>query len=226
MKTIFKSLVFLLTTYISASAGKDPTVVPMAFIRVVDAIAKGSGPLNVFFDGEDMRPKGYQLGDATGGIGLKPGTHKVKFVREGVVEGMTTVILEKDQTVTLIPFAELVPATDQKPAHFRVQILRLKQKSVDSGRVVTFVSVSARPELKAELMNDDGTWVGAFVKRLAIAEVGMKSSQAFVPVKLNGNMTNPIPMGGVGNYVMVLYDDADSKVQSLYFRDFRYFSAD
>ena len=64
------------------------------------------------------------------------------------------------------------------------------------------------------------------MKRLAIAEVVMKSSQAFVSVKINGNMTNPIPMGGVGNYVMVLYDDADSKVQSLYFRDFKHFSAD
>lgn len=226
MKTIFKSLVLFLTTYISGFAEKDPAAVPMGFIRVVDAIAKGTGPLNVFFDGEDMRPKGYQLGDATGGIGLKPGSHKVKFVREGVVEGTTTVILEKNQTVTLIPFAELVPATDQKPEHFRVQILRLKQKSVDSGRVVTFVSVSSNPELKAELMNDDGTWVGSFVKRLAIAEVVMKSSQAFVPVRLNGMMTNPIPVGGDGNYVVVLYDDADSKVQSLYFRDFRYLSAD
>lgn len=226
MKTIFKSLIILISIASPLKAQKDPAAAPMGFIRIVNAIANGTGQVNVLFDGEDMHPKGYKLGDATGGIGLKPGSHKVTITRAGVEEGTTTVILEKNQTVTLIPFSEKVPATDQKPAHFEVRILRLKQKQVDSGRMATFVSVSANPELKVELMGEDGKWSTSFVKRLMIAETPLKFTQAFAPAKVNGNQINSIPIGGDGNYVIVLYDDPDSKVQSIYFRDYKYLSAD
>jgi hypothetical protein len=219
-------LIITLFTFSPVRAQDDPAAVPMGFIRVVDAVNKGTGPLNVFLDGEDIRPKGYQPGDATGGMGQKPGSHRVKFVREGVVAGATTVIVRKDQTMTLIPFAKLIPASNQKPASFEVRILRLEQKSLETGRMVTFVSVSINPEVKAELMDDDGTWRSTSVKHLKSAEITMKSSQAFVSVKLDGHVTSPIPVGGNGNYVLVIYDDADSKLRSVYFRDFKYLSPD
>lgn len=223
---ISRSLALILLNFSSVYAQEDPAAGPLGFVRIVDAINKGTGPLRVSLDGEDIRPKGYQLGDATGGIGLKLGSHRLKFVREGIVEGATTVILKKDRTVTLIPFARLIPASDQKPASFEVKVLHLEQKSVETGRTVTFVSVSTSPEVKAELMVEDGTWRSAFVKHLKTAEIPMKSCQAFVSVKLDGLMTTPIPVGGDGNYVVVIYDDAAMKLQSVYFRDFKYLSAD
>jgi hypothetical protein len=226
MKTIFNLILILATTAIALSAQEEPTGGPMGFIRVVNAVAKGIGPMNVLFDGEDMRPKGYKLGDATGGIGLKPGNHKITIKREGVKEGFTSTTLEKNQTVTLIPFAELVPASDQVPKHYKVQILRLKQKNVESGRTATFVSVSANPELKVELMEENGNWATVFVKRLSISETPLNFSQAFAPVKVNGEKINPIPIGSEGNYVVVLFDDAEGKIQSIYFRDFKFLSAD
>ncbi|MEO5713166.1 MAG: hypothetical protein ABIT37_06730 [Luteolibacter sp.] len=227
MKTISKALIVAAACLGTLKAqSDDPQRVPQGFIRIVNAIANGTGPVNVLFDGEETRPKGYKLGDATGGIGLKPGSHKVVIKREGVDDGTTTVILDKGQTVTLIPFTEKVPATDQKPAHFEIHILRLKQKQVESGRLATFVSVSANPELKAELMGEDSKWATVFVKRLAIAETPLRFSQAFAPVKVNGNSINSIPIGSDGNYVVILYDDPDGKVQSLNFRDYKYLSAD
>jgi hypothetical protein len=227
VKTISKIILILAAAALALPAQEEEAKGgPMGFIRIANAVAKGTGPVNVFFNGEDMRPKGYKLGDATGGIGQKPGSHKITIKREGVKEGTTTVILEKNQTVTLIPFAEMVPATDQVPAHHKIQILRLKQKTVESGRSATFVSVSANPELKAELMSENGKWATVFIKRLSIAETPLNFSQAFAPAKVNGNPINPIPIGGVGNYVVVLYDDPDGKVQSLYFRDFKFLSAD
>ena len=226
MKTISKIILILVASAISLLAEEEKTGGPMGFIRIVNAVEKGTGPVNVLFDGEDMRPKGYKLGDATGGIGLKPGSHKITIKREGIKEGLTNVTLEKNQTVTLIPFAELVPATDLVPQHHKVQILRLMQKSVESGRTATFVSVSANPELKVELMGENGIWASVFVKRLSISEPPLNFSQAFAPVKVNGEKINPIPIGGAGNYVVVLYDTPDGKVGSVYFRDFKFVSAD
>ena len=193
---------------------------------MVNGIAYGTGNVKLLVDGEDMQPDGYKLGDATGGIGLSVASHKITFKKEGLKEGSTTIALAKDQTVTLIPFAEKVPATDQEPAHYRIQILRLKQKDTDSGRTASFVSVSANPEIKVELEDENGKSATLFVKRLSVSETPLNYSQGYAPAKVNGVSIKPIPIGGVGNYVIVLYDDAEGKVQSLNFRDFKFLSAD
>ena len=226
MKTISNALIILVATLCQSFAESDPNAAPTGFIRVVDAVAMGTGQVNVIIDGEDMRPQGYNLGSATGGIGMKAGSHKITIKRKGVKEGTTTVALDKDQTMTLIPFAERVPATDQVPAHDEIRILRLKQRQVESGRIATFVSVSATPELKVELQSEDGKWASVFVKRLMTGETALNYSQGYAPAKVNGNPINPIPIGSFGNYVIVLYDDTEGKVQSLYFRDFKFLSAD
>lgn len=226
MKTISEYLLILTASVLPLMAQHESPSGPSGFIRVVNAVATGTGQTNVFIDGSDMRPRGYKLGDATGGIGLPAGSHKVTIKREGVDEGSVTVNLEKDQTVTLIPFAEQVPANDQEPKHFEIRILRLKQRQPESGRTVTFVSVSAVPELKAEVSDENGKWATTHVKRLAIAELPLNYTQGYAPAKVAGVPIKSIPIGGAGNYVIVLYDDPKGKVQSLYFRDFKFLSAD
>ena len=225
MKTIFKTL-FILTATTTLLLAQKPSDQPTGFIRVVNAVAPGTGKVSLLINGEVMRPQGYNLGDATGGIALPAGSHKVLIKREGVKEGGTTVALAKDTTVTLIPFAEKVPASDQEPGHFTVRLLRLKQRQPESGRTATFVSVSANPELKVELASEGGKWASVFVKRLTIGEVALDYSQGYAPVRVNGEVIKPIPIGGPGNYVVVLYDDPEGKLQSLYFRDFKFLSAD
>ena len=51
-------------------------------------------------------------------------------------------------------------------------------------------------------------------------------TQGYAPARLNGVAIKPIPIGGSGNYVVVVHDDAEEKLQSLYFRDFKFLSAD
>lgn len=226
MKTISNILVILIGTLCAVFAQEDAEAPPGGFIRLVNGVALGSGQVFLTINGENVRPSGYKLGDATGGIGLPVGSHKVTIKRDGVKEGTTTVVLAKNQTVTLIPFAEKVPASDEEPASFKIQILRLKQRDVDSGRMATFVSVSANPEIKIELQGEDGKWASSTVKRLSITEMPLNYTQGYAPARLNGVAIKPIPIGGSGNYVVVVHDDAEEKLQSLYFRDFKFLSAD
>jgi hypothetical protein len=226
MKTTFRALLFLAGIQLLSVAEETAENLPTGFIRLVNGVAGGEGNVKLEIDGQDMRPKGYKLGDATGGIGLRPGARKVTIRKTGVKEGSTTIQLDKDQTVTVIPYAEKIPASDQEPGHLAIRILRLKQKSVDEGRTATFVSVSANPELKVELQGDDGKWATVFVKRLSIGETPLTYSVGYAPTKVNGKAIKPIPIGGPGNYVIVLYDDPEGNVQSIYFRDFKFLSAD
>jgi len=227
MKTIFKLiLIAAIAAIVATPANAESKKAATGFVRLVNAVAIGSGPVSLVIDGEAVRAKGYKFGDVTGGISQPTGARKVTIEREGVEDGVTTVNLERNQTVTLIPFAEKVPASDTKPAYYTIKILRLKQTTPDSGRTVTFVSVSGTPELKAEIQSEDGTWASAFVKRLTIADLPMNYSQGYAPLRVNGESITPIPISGDGNYVLVLYDDAEGKLQSLYFMDFKYLSAD
>ena len=109
MKTIFKLIIawFALVGFLPAQEEGPPQ--PTGFIRLVNGVSQGTGPVFLTINGEDIRPSGYKLGDATGGIGLRPGSHKVSIKRDGVREGVTTVILAKDQTVTLIPLLRRCP---------------------------------------------------------------------------------------------------------------------
>lgn len=203
---------------------KEPA--PVGFLRIANTVAPGTGNVKVLIDGKDIYAAGYKFGAVTGGIGLPPGDHNVTIRREGVKEGTTKVGVAKDQTVTLIPFAEKVPATDQEPAHFAVRILRLQQKDTLDGRSASFVSVSGQPEVTVELRDPAGKWETVFVKRLAIGEAVIRYPEGYAPVKVNGNGIAPIPISDKGNYVVVIYDDAEGKIQAVNFRDFKFLSAD
>lgn len=210
----------------SAEEEKKKEPKPTGFIRIANTVAPGAGNVSVTIDGRDVYPPGYKFGAITGGIGLPPGTHTVTIGREGVEEGTTRTTVEKDQTVTLIPFAERVPATDEKSAHFAIRILRLKQKETQEGRSASFVSVSGQPEITAELRAPSGKWEKIFVKRLTIVEAKIHYPEGYAPVRIDGKDKEPIPIGDEGNYVVVLFDDADGTLQLANFRDFKYLSAD
>ncbi|MCB1133007.1 MAG: DUF4397 domain-containing protein, partial [Verrucomicrobiae bacterium] len=51
----------------------------VCFLRYVNAIAPGKGNANVIINGEDIFPKGYALGQFTGGFGLEAGSHTIKI---------------------------------------------------------------------------------------------------------------------------------------------------
>lgn len=243
MKTIFKALlpshptvglrrwtlplVFAASSLVlPAQDEKDEPPPPTGFIRIANTIAPGTGNVRVLIDGKDVYAPGYKFGAVTGGIGLPPGSHEVTIRREGVKEGSTKTTVNKDQTVTLIPFAERVPATDQEPAHFAIRILRLKQKETQQGRSASFISVSGMPEILAELRDPGGKWAKVSVKRLTIGEATIHYPEGYAPVRLNGKDAESIPIGDAGNYVVVIYDDSEGKLQSVNFRDFKYLSAD
>ncbi len=196
------------------------------FVRIVNAVAPGTGPLNVQIDNKKINPKGYKIGDLTGGISLSPGNRTVTFSREGVTMGTTRVNVEPNETTTLIPFAEKVPASDQVPAHWEIRILRLKQKDTQEERSATFTSVSQNPEVKVEIREPEGKWNSVFVKRLAVAQAPILYPRGYVPLRsADGDLTS-IPVASTGNYVVLLYDDEEGKLRSLNFRDKKFLSAD
>ena len=227
MKTIFKlfSALIYITGIVFAQEPAAPSK-PYGFIRLANAVAPGVGTVKLEVDGGVINPAGYKLGDVTGGIRLKPGSHTVTISREGTKAGKTQVNIALNHTPILIPFAERVPASDTQPAHWAIRILRLKQLEPESGLIGSFLSVSQVPELQVDVRDPAGKWTPVYVKRLTVAQAPLLYPRGYVPIRHNNQDLEPIPVSDHGSYVVLLYDDADGKIQSVNFRDFKFLSAD
>ncbi len=206
--------------------GQDFKPGPVGFIRMLNAVAIGTGRLEFMLDGKAVRPAGYQLGNVTGGIALKPANYKVVFRREGAKEGETQVQVQVGDTTILIPFAEEIPATDNHPARWQIRILKLKQHESEDKPTASFVSVSSEPELKVEIRQADGKWEPVFVKRLGIARAEIKQSRGYLSVRGKGRDLSAVSVGAAGNFVSVLYDDENGVLRSKTFQDYKYLSAE
>lgn len=217
----------LLVIFSSARApGQNSSTGPRGFVRLVNAVAIGTGKLDMLIDGIEVREEGYKFGDVTGGIPRKPGAYQVSFRREGVKSGQTKVLLEKNETTTLIPFAELIPATPDKEAYWTIRILRLKQHENKKERTATIINVTRSPELKVEIRQKDGTWEALFVKRLGLERTVIQQSTGYLPLRSGGKDLESLSVGNSGNFVAVVYEDANGTIRSQNFQDFKYLSAE
>lgn len=224
------TLCVILLSWFVASFGnaqtEDSASGPVGFVRLINAVSAGTGKLEFLIDGKSVRPEGYQLGNLTGGIALKPASYKLVFRREGVTEGMTKVQVKANDTMILIPFAEHIPATDKKPERWDIRILRLKQHDSEDKRTASFVSVSREPELKVEMRQIDGTWEAVFVERLKVARADIKQARGYLSVRCKGRELTSVSVGAAGNFVSILYEDENGELRSKTFQDYKYLSAD
>lgn len=225
-KLLFISCVFFAAVIPLVAQKNDAAVGPRGFVRLLDAVACGSGKLDFLIDGRKVREEGYEIGDVTGGIARKPGNYKVTFRREGVEEGETKISLGKNETTTLIPFAEWVPATPAKVAYWKIRILKLKQLEEKEQRTATVVNVTKEPELKIEIRRKDKTWDSRFVKRLGLERFEILQKTGYVPLRAGNNNLKPLSVGTSGNFVAVVYQDSEGVIRSQNFQDYKYLSAE
>lgn len=222
MRTVFK----LWLAMITLAGGQELKPDEISYIRLVNAVAPGEGRVELILNGAIVYPEGYQLGAVTGGIGVARGRCKVLVRKDGVKEGESRFDVRAGKTITLIPFAERVPANEDGPAHWQIRILRLKQTEKPKGREATFVSVARAPNVSIEMRDPAGNWDRHFVQRFQITRAPMKYPEGYVPLRMGDRELPSIPVMDEGNYVVVLFDDADGKLGALSFRDFRHVTAE
>ena len=202
-----------------ARAQQDPPGV--GFVRIVNAVAPGEGKANIIIDGEDIFPKGYNLGQKTGGFGLTAGPHTISFRKAGVASGTTQITLIKGETLSLIGFAEKVPAEKpEDPPVWRTKLLHLKQSEPQHGYGVVLVSLCPQDEIKVQT-EVQGTRKPEMVhaKRLVVTRVNLGKSRKEVLLKTGGETVARVSPEEPGNYVVVFYEDADGKIKALSFYD-------
>ena len=199
----------------------------VGFVRIVHAVAAGEGVAHVTVDGEDVFPRGYQLGQVSGGLGLAAGPHAVAFKKNGVVAGTTQVTLLKGETATVIGFAEKLPVkSEDAPRVWRVRILVLRQSEPESGYRMEMVSLCPPDEVMVQAeTRARAKPVVLYARRMVAARVDLGKSRAEVVLKVGGETVTTLSPDEPGNYVVVLYEDAAGKVRALSFHDPKFTAA-
>jgi hypothetical protein len=226
MKMIFERILIIGLAFslmgVNSSAQEAPPEV--GFLRIVNAISKGEGMVNVFIDGEDIFPKGYKLGQRTGGYGVKAGAHTISIKKNGLETGSTKVNLAKGETLSMICFAELVPpdkdAKKDEPPVWRIKILLLKQSSPESGYRMALISLCKKDETMVQAETVGKTKPETFsLARLKITNVNLGKSKPEVVIKVEGDIVTVVAPEDPGNYIVLFYEDEAGKVKALSFYD-------
>ena len=222
MKMISKIFAATLCMFgvISSASGKA-TSPEVGFLRIINAIAPGNGTTRVLIDGEELFSKGYELGQRSGGIGLAAGPHTVTLQKNGVESGTTKIELKSGETLSLIGFAEKIPATDEDaPPRWTTKILKIKQNDPERGFRMTLLSVCDLDEVKVDaIIPGQKDITTAHVKRLTTAAIDLGNTRSEAMVKVGGEVITTISPDEPGNHVVVLYQDADGKIRALTFFD-------
>ena len=220
MKTISNILAVLLaaTGMLSAQNRERPEV---GFVRIVNAVSPGTGKATFIVNGRNLYADGYALGQTTGGYGVKAGDLEIEVRKEGVQTGSTSVRLGNGETLTVIAFAERVPPKkEDDPPMWAIKLLRLKQQDVERGYGVSIVSVCRAEETAVDLAVEGREQPErAFAKRLKITTVELGRTRGEIMIRMGDKTIGNISPDSPGNYVVILYENADGEIQALSYYD-------
>lgn len=216
---ILLQVALLLLHFFPLSAQEMPE---LGFIRFVNAVSPGSGQVHLHVNGRDLFPQGYQLGQRSGGIGLPAGTQKIRITRDGVDAGESALTLSTGETVSLIAFAEKIPAEKDTPPRWTIKILRLKQRDAARGFRLTVISVASEAETLFTTSRDGAAArETGRVKRLMTTSIDLGKKAADVGLYLRDaeQALCYFRPDAAGNYVVVLYEDTTGGIKALSFHD-------
>jgi hypothetical protein len=223
MKTISNILLFLLAAAapVTAQSGARPEI---GFVRIVNAVSPGTGNADFLIDGSSIFSDGYALGQTTGGYAVKAGTLAIGVRKTGVEPGSTQLRLGIGETVTVIAFAERLPEKkEDEPPRWVIRLLRLKQQGLERGYGVSMISVCRAEDTPVDLVIEGSERpTRIFAKRMKITTTEIRGGRAEMMVRSGDRLLTHISPDTPGNYVVILYENADGELQALSYFDARY----
>jgi hypothetical protein len=218
MKAISNTLILLVAACGLAFAEEKSG---SGFLRIINAVAQGSGKVAFAINGRDVYVDGYTLGQTTGEYGVKTGEHVITVRKTGVETGRTNIQLKDGETVTLIAFAERMPQKElSDPPKWAVRLLRMKQQDEAKGFALTLVSVCKADETAVDLLSSEsGAVEKAFVKRLSIIKRDLDRKRGEVFIRMGDRVLTSVLPESPGNNVVIFYEDREGRIEALSYYD-------
>ena len=219
MKTIFNWwFVFVVSAASVFAQAEKPSA---GFLRVVHLVAPGEGTLRVKLDGAELFPRGYELGQRTGGIGLPPGGHVVELSKNGVEPMKEKLDLPPGETITVLAYAEKLPSKREgEPPRWAIRLRKLPAAMPGEGYRLSLISLCNREELVVRTFIETKRKTETTpLKRLQTSEIDLGRGHGGVEIRLENEALVAVSLDEPGRYLVVLYEDVKGGVRALSFYD-------
>lgn len=197
--------------------GMPPDV---GFFRIVNVVGAGEGNLKLTMEGKNHWPQGFKLGQRTGGIGMKAGKKEFSLSKEGCKSASRSLEVVAGETQTFVCYAEPVRDETGEIIDWELKIARLRQHTPDQGIFITVVSFCEEKELPVEINETaSGEVVKVVVPKLKTTRAALKSGLVSAEIKVKGEVVTNVLAAKAGNYVVMLYNEADGSKSGTVFYD-------
>lgn len=212
----------LLALFVSVPAGAQE-VEPgeIAFVRLVNLVSPGEGNLKLKLNGSEPWPSGYELGQRTGGLGLKAGKHKLVLSKKGCLTAERDVTLTGGKTVTLAIFADAVRDDEGEIVDWQIKIAELSQKDPGPGYFLTFVSFCQDEKVLVRVTPAAGESFSVELPQRRTVRRKFATDRDRVAITHGEKVLNVLKGRRAGNYVVMVYEGEDGK-EAVSFYDPKY----
>ena len=209
--------ILLLAAVLAPVMAQRPEV---GFIRLVNLVAAGEGNLRFAVDDQELFPRGYTLGQKTGGMGFKAGSYKITAEKEGCQTADRDIKIATGETQTLIAYAEPIRNELEEIIGWEIKVARLRQKSPERGYRVTLVSFCEEKELAVTIIAE-GTPEPFHeqVPHRKVHSVTAGRAQGGVRIAIGETVLAGFHTDDPGNYVVLIYTDPEGKRAAIHYYD-------
>lgn len=183
----------------------------VAFVRLVNLVSPGEGNLHLKLNGSVPWPAGYQLGQRTGGLGLKAGEHKFILSKEGCLTAEREVKLEGGKTITLAIFADPVRDEEGEIIDWQIKMAELSQQDPGPDYYLTFVSFCQDEKLLVKVSPAAGESFSVELPQRRTVRRKFATDRERVAITHDEKLLDVLKGRQAGNYVVMIYEGEDGK---------------
>ena len=212
----------IVTLFLAGGLGAQEAVDPaeIGFVRLISLAGAGTGNTKISIDGSSMWPQGFKVGQRTGGIGLKRGSHKFTVTKEGCKEAEKSIMVEAGQTQTLVAYAEPVRDEDGAIVGWSLKMARLSQHTPRKGMFMTLVCFCEEKELAIDVYEGvSDRRMKMVAPRLKAERIELGSGDVRAEVSYKGEALMTLKAEENGNYVVMIFEDGGKGKKAISFYD-------
>ncbi|MEM6910738.1 MAG: hypothetical protein AAF555_04070 [Verrucomicrobiota bacterium] len=221
MKELFRKSLSIWCLYAALLGGAGAQSLDnYGFVRFVNLVEAGQGNLKASIAGNDLKKRGFELGERSFPIPLPSGNHELRVAREGCMPSVLTIEVSAGKTQAV--FARSVPefGDDGELLRWWIRLVPVEHASRGDERGVTFLSFSKIDPLPVRIERQNAPTIFVNLKR---------NDAQWIEVPFTGNpagffsgenqLTEAIP-DREGQHVLIVFDQGeDGKLGSVFYRD-------
>lgn len=209
------SVVFV--SWILLLVGLCPTLTaePVAGMRMVHAVGRGTGPLQVEINGRPWSREPFAPGGVSSLRRVQAGRHHLRIARQGLEPLSLGVTLRAGESLSLVCHAH--QTAESSP--WSIAVHPLRDLPASQARSLRILHLGQTPSRRMEIRQAGKAWSSIFLVRREPQQLEILQPRGYLPMRVGEGLLSALPVGHGGGHVVILYDGPKGEPRSLSYRE-------